>query len=51
MKLMPAFHGMPKSLQNHQRAHHVVFFVFKNVAVPNVFIPANPWAGGHGEGN
>jgi len=35
--------------QNHQRAHHVVFLVFKDVAVPNIFIAASPRAGGHGQ--
>jgi hypothetical protein len=38
-----------QSLQDYQRSHHVVFLVFKDVAVPNIFIAASPRAGGDGE--
>src|SRR2546426_6151848 len=37
---------MRLALQNHQRPHHVVFLVFKDVAVPNIFVPANPATSG-----
>jgi hypothetical protein len=29
-------------LENHERAHHVVFLMFEDVAVPDVFVAAGP---------
>jgi hypothetical protein len=31
-------------LIDHQRVHHIMLFVLKNVAMPHVLVAAGPWA-------
>src|SRR6516165_2269180 len=41
----------PPALRDHQRPHHIVFFVFQDVAMPHVLIAAGAWTRRDGEGN